>query len=55
MLNIIAREINNKFKRKTSLFTLHDCLVVKESDLDHVYELMHEIFIREIGYAPNMT
>lgn len=55
MLNIIAREINNKFKRKVPLFTLHDCLVVRESDLDQVYELMHEIFIREIGYAPNMT
>lgn len=55
MLNIIAREINNKFKRKIPLFTLHDCLVVKESDLDRVYELMQEIFSREIGYAPNMT
>lgn len=55
MLNVIARVINNKFKRKIPLFTLHDCLVVKESDLDQVYELIHEIFIREIGYAPNMT
>jgi len=55
MVNTIAREINNKFKRKIPLFTLHDCLVVKESDLEQVYELMHKIFSREIGYSPNMT
>ncbi|MBL3548124.1 hypothetical protein [Chryseobacterium sp. KMC2] len=55
MLNIIAREINNKFKRKIPFFTLHDCLMVRESDLEQAYELMNEIFIREIGYAPNMT
>ncbi len=55
MVHTIAREINNTFKRKIPFFTLHDCLVVKESDLDQVYELMHEIFIREIGYVPNMT
>lgn len=55
MLNIIAREINNKFRRKIPFFTLHDCLMVKESDLEQVYELMHDIFVREIGYAPNLT
>lgn len=55
MLNIIAREINNKFRRKIPFFTLHDCLMVKESDLEQVYQLMHDIFVREIGYAPNMT
>lgn len=55
MVHTIAREINNKHKRKIPLFTLHDCLVVKESDLDQVYQMMHDIFIREIGYAPNMT
>lgn len=55
MVHTIAREINNKFKRKIPFFTLHDCLVVKESDLDQVYGLMQEIFIREIGYAPNMN
>lgn len=55
MLNIIAREINNKFRRKIPFFTLHDCLMVKESQLGQVYGLMQEIFIREIGYSPNMT
>lgn len=55
MVHTIAREINNTFKRKIPFFTLHDCLVVKESDLDQVYGLMHDIFIREIKYAPNMT
>ncbi|QQM25637.1 hypothetical protein [Elizabethkingia sp. M8] len=55
MLNIIAREINNKYKRKIPLFTLHDCIVVKESHLEIVYNQMKEIFVREIGYAPNLT
>ncbi|KFC33525.1 hypothetical protein FF18_08995 [Elizabethkingia anophelis] len=55
MLNIIAREINNTHRRKIPLFTLHDCLVVKESHLDEVYTEMKSIFIREIGYSPNMT
>lgn len=55
MVNTIARVINNTFKRKIPFFTLHDCLVVKESDLDQVYELMQAIFISKIGYAPNMT
>jgi len=55
MLNVIAREINNKFRRKIPFFTLHDCLMVRESDLEQVYGLMHDIFISEIGYAPNMT
>lgn len=49
---MIAREINNKFKFQISFFTPHDCLFVKESDFDQVYELMHGIFICEIGYAP---
>lgn len=55
MLNVIAKEINNKYKRKIPLFTLHDCIVVKESHLETVYNQMKEIFIREIGYTPNLT
>lgn len=54
MLNIIAREINKAHRRKIPLFTLHDCLVVKESHLNQIYMEMENIFIREIGYAPNM-
>ncbi|AQX07906.1 hypothetical protein [Elizabethkingia ursingii] len=55
MLNTIAREINNIHRRTIPLFTLHDCLIVKESHLETVYNQMQEIFTREIGYAPNMT
>ncbi|WP_265428541.1 hypothetical protein [Chryseobacterium sp. YIM B08800] len=55
MVNIIAREINNVFKRKIPLFTLHDCIVVKKQHLDIVYKMIEDIFIREIGYAPNLT
>lgn len=55
MVNIIAREINKIFRRKIPLFTLHDCIVVKEEHLDIVYKIIQDIFIREIGYAPNLT
>ncbi|MFC0346083.1 hypothetical protein [Epilithonimonas hispanica] len=54
MLNIVAREINNKFKRKIPLFSLHDCIITKKSDIDIISEQVHDIFIREIGYAPNL-
>jgi len=55
MINIIAREINNLYKRKIPFFTLHDCIVVKESDLEIVHQIIKDIFIREIGYTPNLT
>jgi hypothetical protein len=55
MVNVIAREINNTFKRGIPLFTLHDCIVVKEQHLEIVYKIMIDIFIREIGYTPNLT
>ncbi|WP_079243281.1 hypothetical protein [Chryseobacterium indologenes] len=55
MVNIIAREINNIFKRRIPLFTLHDCIIVKEQHLDIVCKMIGDIFIREIGYAPNLT
>ncbi|KFF23191.1 MULTISPECIES: hypothetical protein [Chryseobacterium] len=54
MLKIIAREINVKHKRKIPLFTLHDCIVARESDIEKVHEEVHAIFMREIGYAPNL-
>jgi len=53
-LNIIAREINNGHRRKIALFTLHDCIVVRESDISTIFKEVHTIFIREIGYAPNL-
>ena len=55
MLNKIAREINNVFKRKIPIFTLHDCIVCKESDLPTIIEQVQNIFIREIGYSPNLS
>ncbi|WP_312172276.1 hypothetical protein [Chryseobacterium sp.] len=54
MLKIIAREINIKHKRKIPIFTLHDCIVARESDIEKVHQEVHAIFTREIGYAPNL-
>lgn len=54
MLNIIAREINIKYKRKIPFFTLHDCIVAQESNIKIIYEEIHTIFMREIGYAPSL-
>lgn len=54
MLNIIARRLSNKFKKKLPFFTLHDCIVVLESDIDIVYDFMTRVFETELGFIPAM-
>lgn len=54
MLNIIARRLNNKFRKKIPFFTLHDCIVVPESQLNAVCNFMKEIFLVELGFIPTI-
>ncbi|WP_152560993.1 hypothetical protein [Flavobacterium sp. ASV13] len=54
MLNIIARRLSNKFKKKLPFFTLHDCIVVVESKIDVVYDFMEGTFETELGFIPVM-
>jgi hypothetical protein len=52
MLNITARRLSNKFKKKIPFFTLHDCIVTTESNLNTVFEFMKTTFETELGFVP---
>ena len=52
MLNIIARRLSNKFKKRIPFFTLHDCIVTTESKLNTVFEFMRITFYTEMGFVP---
>ena len=54
MLNHIARNFNNKFKRKKIILTIHDCLITKKKDVEILYDFMKETFLEQIGYSPNL-
>lgn len=54
MLNIIARRINNKFKRKLPFLTLHDCIITTESKINQVKDFMEKTFENELGFIPVM-
>jgi hypothetical protein len=54
MLNHIARDFNNQYKRKKIIFTLHDCIITKKEDVVLLREFMYEKFNELIGYSPNL-
>lgn len=54
MLNIIARGLNNKFRKKIPILTLHDCIITTESNFNDVKHFMERTFERELGFIPNM-
>jgi hypothetical protein len=55
MLDLVARKINKKYSGKKTLFTLHDCILTTEDNLDLVYNLMQEILETELSFTPKMT
>lgn len=55
MLEIIARRLNNKFKKKIPYFTLHDCIVTTESKLSTVLDFMETTFKAELGFQPVLS
>lgn len=55
MLNVVAREINKRYRGKIVLFTLHDSLITTEDDLDILYGIMADILDREMGFTPILT
>jgi hypothetical protein len=54
MINIIARGINNTFKSKIPILTLHDCIVTTESRITQVKDFMESSFEKELGFIPVM-
>lgn len=54
MLNHIARDFNNEYKRKKIIISLHDCLITQKKDVPLLHDFMRNKFIELIGYAPNL-
>lgn len=54
MLNHIARDFNNTYKRKKIIISLHDCLITQKKDVPLLYNFMRNKFLELIGYSPNL-
>ncbi|MGO2357367.1 MAG: hypothetical protein ACTH6S_07450 [Mesonia sp.] len=52
MLNIVARQFNNKFRGKKPLFTLHDCLITTEDNIDELHIFMKEALSEALNFTP---
>ena len=54
MLNHIARDFNNEYKRKKIIISLHDCLITQKKDVKILHDFMRNKFMELIGYSPNL-
>ena len=52
MLNIVARKFNKKFRGKKPLFTLHDCLITTEDNIDELHLFMKETLAEALNFTP---
>jgi len=55
MLNVVARGINKEFKGKIPIFTLHDCIITTEDNLELVYDYMSKTLTQELGFTPKLS
>jgi hypothetical protein len=54
MLNHIARDFNNQYKRKKIILSLHDCCITQKKDVPLLEDFMRNKFMELIGYSPNL-
>ena len=54
MLNIIARQLNKKYRGKIPILTLHDCIITTEDHLELLENFMEEILSDALGFTPKM-
>ncbi len=54
MLHIVARQLNNTYKRKIPIFTLHDCIISTEDNMGKVYDFMKKTLSKELGFKVRM-
>jgi hypothetical protein len=54
MLNIIARQLNKKYRGKIPILTLHDCIITTEDHLELLENFMNEILSDALGFTPKM-
>jgi hypothetical protein len=52
ILEVVARQFNNKFKGKKPLFTLHDCLITTKSNIGVLHEFMKKRLSKELKFDP---
>jgi len=55
ILNLVARKFNKKHGRNVPLFTLHDCLITTEDNLNTLYQFMSETLLETLKFKPNLT
>ncbi|MDT0294184.1 hypothetical protein RLT85_06020 [Mesonia ostreae] len=52
MLEVLARKFNKIFKGKMPLFTLHDCLITTEDNIDELHLFMKETLAEALNFTP---
>lgn len=52
MLNIVARGFNKRFNGKMPLFTLHDCLITTEDNIEALHHFMRERLSEALKFKP---
>ncbi|WP_395050533.1 hypothetical protein [Flavobacterium sp.] len=52
MLDVLVRKLNKSYC-KIPFFTLHDCIITTEENLDFLWDFMSKTFIEAIGFSPN--
>mgnify|MGYP005846551983 CR=1 FL=1 len=55
MLNNVARFLNKEYRGKIPLFTLHDCLITTEDNVDFLQEFTSELLTKKMGFSPILT
>ena len=54
MLNICARKFNQKYYRKSPIFSLHDCLIVYPEYSRELEDIIKEEFLKYLNVAPKV-
>ena len=54
MLNVVARQLNRKYRGIIPIFTLHDCLITTEDNLNLVEDFMKKCLTENLGFTPKM-
>lgn len=54
MLHIVARKLNNTYRRKIPILTLHDCIITTEENMLKVYDFMKNALSEELGFEAKM-
>jgi hypothetical protein len=52
ILEVVARQFNNKHKGEKPLFTLHDCLITTKSNIEELYGFMRERLSETLKFTP---